>query len=68
VCFDFCYPFFSETFLVLRRTERDIITNVLYVGIHVMYLLKGKTIPLEAWKGPEGPRRLRLPDFKTIGT
>jgi len=33
-----------------------------------MYLLKGKTIPLEAWKGPEGPRRLRLPDFKTIGT
>jgi hypothetical protein len=29
---------------------------------------KGKTIPLQAWKGPEGSRRFRLPDFKTIGT
>jgi hypothetical protein len=25
-------------------------------------------IPLQAWTGPEGSRRLRLPDFKTIGT
>jgi len=23
---------------------------------------KGKTIPLKAWTGPEGSRRLRLPD------
>jgi hypothetical protein len=29
---------------------------------------KGKAIPLQAWTGPEGYRRLRLPDFKTIGT
>jgi len=29
---------------------------------------KGKVIPLQAWTGPEGARRLRLPDFKTIGT
>jgi hypothetical protein len=29
---------------------------------------KGKTIPLQALAGPEGSRRLRLPDFKTIGT
>jgi hypothetical protein len=25
-------------------------------------------IPLQPWTGPEGSRRLRLPDFKTIGT
>jgi len=25
-------------------------------------------IPLQAWTGPEGSRRLRLPDLKTIGT
>ena len=31
-------------------------------------LLKAKAIPLQAWTGPEGSRRLRLPDFKTIGT
>jgi hypothetical protein len=28
---------------------------------------KGEAIPLQALTGPEGPRRLRLPDFKTIG-
>jgi len=29
---------------------------------------KNKAIPLQAWTGPEGSRRLRFPDFKTIGT
>jgi hypothetical protein len=34
-----------------------------------VYILgKGKAIPLQALTGPEGSRRLRLPDFKTIGT
>ena len=27
-----------------------------------------KAIPLQAWTGPEGSRRLRHPDFNTIGT
>ena len=30
--------------------------------------VKGRAIPLQAWTGPEGSRRLRLPDFKTIDT
>jgi hypothetical protein len=29
---------------------------------------KRKAIPLQAWTGPEGSRRLRFPDFKTIST
>jgi hypothetical protein len=29
---------------------------------------KGKAIPLQALTGPEGSKRLRLPDIKTIGT
>jgi len=29
---------------------------------------KGKAIPLQACIDPEGSRRMRLPDFKTIGT
>ena len=33
-----------------------------------IYIYKGKAIPLQAWTGPEGSRRLRFPDFKTIGT
>jgi len=30
--------------------------------------LQGKATPLQAWTGPEGSRRLRLPDFKTVST
>ena len=33
----------------------------------IRYVCKGKTVPLQAWTGPEGSRRLRLPDFKTVG-
>jgi hypothetical protein len=29
--------------------------------------VKGKAISLQAWTGPEGSRKLRLPDFKKIG-
>ena len=29
---------------------------------------KAKAIPSQAWDDPEGSRRLRLPDFKTIDT
>jgi hypothetical protein len=33
-----------------------------------LYKGKGKAIPLQAWTGPEGSRKLRLPDFKIIST
>ena len=26
---------------------------------------KGKAVPLQAWRGPEGSRKLRFPDFVT---
>ena len=29
---------------------------------------KGKAVSKQAWTGSEGSRRLRLPDFKTVGT
>ena len=29
---------------------------------------KGKAITVQAWTGPESPRRFRLSDFKTIDT
>jgi len=31
------------------------------------HLFVDKAVPLQAWTGPEGSRRLRLPDFKIIG-
>jgi hypothetical protein len=30
--------------------------------------VKGKAIPLQALIGPEGSKKLRLTDFKTVGT
>jgi hypothetical protein len=30
--------------------------------------IKGKTIPVHAWSGPEGSSRLRLPDINTTIT
>jgi len=38
------------------------------VGSPPTQWVKGKEIPLQAWTGPEGPRRVRFPDFMTIGT
>jgi hypothetical protein len=36
--------------------------------MEITNIIKGKAIPLQAWTGCKGSRRLRLPDFKTIGT
>jgi hypothetical protein len=40
---------------------------ILIVGPSI-FVVKGKAIPLQALTGPEGSRRLRIPDLKTIGT
>jgi len=50
----------------LEGNGRDLIYSTLYSYDYVAD--KGKAIPLQAWTGPEVSRRLRLPDFKTIGT
>jgi hypothetical protein len=42
-----------------------LITSSIVIIIVFTY---NNAIPLQAWTGPEGSRRLRLPDFKTIGT
>jgi hypothetical protein len=42
--------------------------------LHYLYsspniiLVKGKAIPLQAWRGAQVFRSVRLPDFNTIGT
>jgi hypothetical protein len=52
----------------------EVVRTVRYYIIAVVYrktanlLNKAKAIPLQAWTDPEVSRRLRLPDFKTIGT
>jgi hypothetical protein len=50
-------------------------TDISSAGQGILFLLenmigkyKGKAIPLQAWTGPEGSRKLRLPNFKIVGT
>jgi len=35
------------------------------LDITLLYVLKGKAVPLQAWSGPEGSRNLRFPNFIT---
>jgi hypothetical protein len=39
-----------------------------YTTISELKVKVKKAIPLQAWSGLEGSRRLRLPHFKTVGT
>jgi len=41
------------------------ITIILYSCVRRSTSIKGKAVPLQAWSGPEGFRKLRFPDFTT---
>jgi hypothetical protein len=53
-----------------------ICTGVIIIFCNIWYIVSDQTdfvrrlkaIPLQTWTGSEGFRRLKLPDFKTIGT
>jgi hypothetical protein len=59
---------------MIRGSCRDICKHIIAVSNRVklqLYLRHDfydvKAIPLQAWTSPEVSRRLKLPDFKTIG-
>ena len=66
----------KDNMLLYNRERNYVISASLATGSllstscswKVSVKVKGKVIPLQAWTGPEGSRRLRSPDFKTIGT
>jgi len=39
--------------------------SVIRGWFHNIMILKSKAVPLQAWNGPEGSRKLRFPDFMT---
>ena len=45
----------TTTTVVTRDTTAKLLRHV-----------KGKAVPLQAWSGPEGSRKLRFPDFMTM--
>ena len=49
------------------RTSVSYLINIMYVCIYTLYIGKGKgkAVPLQARRGPEGSRKLKFPDFVT---
>jgi hypothetical protein len=43
-----------------------IVVVVAEVVVVVAVVVKSKAVPLQAWNGPEGSRKLRFPDFVTM--
>ena len=69
VAHDWVHPFFKN------QNPRHLITfrwHLQKLGDKIFKLHaenkagKGKAVPLQAWSGPEGSRKLRFPDFVTI--
>ena len=51
----------------LSRNRKLSLSNVdaILLGVLCISKGKGKPVPLQAWSGPEGSRKLRFPDFMT---
>jgi hypothetical protein len=47
---------------------QEMLQNKFIFFMEMANKVRDKSIPLQAWTGLEGSRRLRIPDFKTIGT
>jgi hypothetical protein len=57
---------FSTLTKYYENPQTDNSVHLVPTSFHVSK--RGKAIPLQALRGPEGSRSFRLPDFKTIGT
>jgi hypothetical protein len=62
--------YLPENFIVIEKFTKLFLSAKLLTLTYETYVIncKGKAIPLQPSTGPEGSSRLRLSDFKTIGT
>ena len=61
-------PVTESLYLLVSRSCARILCVILTIQLIVFTEVKVKAIPLQAWKGPEGSRKLSVPDFKTVDT
>jgi len=66
----FCFALYTHTHTRTHARARTRTRTHARARARVYIYIKQskKAVPLQAWTGPEGSRRLRLPDFKTFGT
>jgi hypothetical protein len=53
--------------VVEPATAFALLTAVVVVISYENYFIVGKAVPLQAWSGSEGSRKLRFPDFLDNG-
>ena len=54
-------PATLSTHVVAKQVYVRVVPNRKYLMLKV----KAKSVPLQAWSGPEGSRKLRFPDYMT---
>ena len=59
------YSLISELNVVAYIYTYTHIYTLTHICTYMYILGKGKAVPLQAWSGPEGSRKLRFPDFMT---
>ena len=63
-------PFANQS--ITYGGQHPILRTLKFTPVHCIYnplegnvKCKGKSVPLQAWSGPDGSRKLRFPDFMT---
>jgi len=49
----------------IPRTGKQLDTKLCTRVRKLLHVKRGKAVPLQAWRGPEGSRKVRFPDFMT---
>jgi hypothetical protein len=55
----------THTHTNTRRMIKVGMNSLTLTAVNYMRQKKGTAVPLQAWSGPEGSRKLRFPDFMT---
>jgi hypothetical protein len=58
----------EDTTVCPTQRSHDIAEEFSIVHFPRNCITYGKAMPVQSWTVPEGSRKLRLPDFMTIGT
>jgi len=66
-CISHCYSHFHDIILIqfYRILMLVYISHLESFSISTVSIIHVKAVPLQAWSGPEGSRKLRFPDFMT---
>jgi hypothetical protein len=65
LCLLDCYVMLSSKYKRFLTFQRNIMYPSLWSISQQAKVKNGKAVPLQAWNGPEGSRKLRFPDYMT---